>query len=84
MAVGILDVVIDFCDQFLHTAKRSPAKRSLRNAVEPDAYIPSNTKTSYLWDITLEQMDQVIPVICTNLPFRDRHAPLWSRSSCVI
>ena len=34
--VGILDVVIDFLDQFLHAAKRSAAKSLLRNAIEPD------------------------------------------------
>ena len=39
MAVGILDVVIDFLDQFLDAAKRSPAKSSLRNAVEPDLHL---------------------------------------------
>jgi hypothetical protein len=39
MAVRILDVVIDFLDQFLHAAKRSPAKSSLRNAVEPDLHL---------------------------------------------
>ncbi len=39
MAVRILDVVIDFLDQFFHTAKRSPAKSSLGNAVEPDLHL---------------------------------------------
>jgi hypothetical protein len=39
MAVGILDVVIDFLDQFLHAAKRSPAKRLLRDAIEPDFHL---------------------------------------------
>ena len=39
MAVGILDVMVDFCDQFLHTAKRSPAKSSLRDAIEPDFHL---------------------------------------------
>ena len=39
MAVGILDVVIDFLDQFLHAAKRSPAKSLLRNAIEPDFHL---------------------------------------------
>jgi len=39
MAVGILDVVIDFCDQFLHAAKGSPAKSLLRDAIEPDFHL---------------------------------------------
>ena len=39
MAVGILDVVIDFLDQFLQAAKRSPAKCSLRDAIEPDIHL---------------------------------------------
>ena len=39
MAVGILDVGVDFCDQFLHAAKPSPAKSSLRDAIEPDFHL---------------------------------------------
>ena len=39
MAVGILGVVIDFLDQFLHAAKLSPAKTSLRDAIEPDLHL---------------------------------------------
>ena len=39
MTVGILDVVIDFRDQFLHTAERSPANSLLRDAIEPDLYL---------------------------------------------
>ncbi len=39
MTVGILDVVIDLCDQFLHAAKRSPTKRLLRDAIEPDFHL---------------------------------------------
>jgi len=39
MTVGILDVVIDFRDQFLHTAKSSPANGLLRDAVELDLYL---------------------------------------------
>ena len=39
IAVGILDVVIDFLDQVFHTAKRSPAKSSLRDAIEPDFHL---------------------------------------------
>jgi hypothetical protein len=39
VAVGILHVVIDFCDQFLHAAKGSPAKSLLGNAVEPDFHL---------------------------------------------
>ena len=31
--------MIDFCDQFLHAAKRSPAKSLLRNAIEPDFHL---------------------------------------------
>ena len=36
IAVGILDVAIDFCGQFLDAAKGSPAKISLCDAIEPD------------------------------------------------
>src|SRR5271155_6288803 len=39
MAVGILDVVIDFLDQFLHAPKGSPAKSLLCNAIEPDFHL---------------------------------------------
>ena len=39
MAVRILDVVIDFLDQFLDAAKGSPAKSSLRDAIEPDLHL---------------------------------------------
>lgn len=39
MTVGILDVVIDFRDQFLHTAECSPANGLLRNAIEPDLHL---------------------------------------------
>jgi hypothetical protein len=39
MAVRILDVVIDFSDQFFHAAKRSPTKSSLRDAIEPDLHL---------------------------------------------
>jgi hypothetical protein len=39
MAVGILDVVIDFRDQFLHAAKGSPAKSLLRDAMEADLHL---------------------------------------------
>ena len=39
MAVGIVDVVIDFLDQFLHAAKRSPTKSLLRDAIEPDFHL---------------------------------------------
>ena len=39
MAVGILYVMIDFRDQFLHTAKRSPANGLLCDAIEPDLYL---------------------------------------------
>ena len=39
MAVGILDVVIDFLDQFLHAAKRSPTKSLLCDAIEPDFHL---------------------------------------------
>jgi hypothetical protein len=35
MAVGIVDVVIDFLDQSLHAAKRSPTKSLLRDAIDP-------------------------------------------------
>jgi len=41
MAVRILDVVIDFLDQFLDAAKGSPAKSSLRDAIEPDLHLIS-------------------------------------------
>jgi putative transposase len=39
MAVGILDVGIYFPDQFSHAAKRSPAKSSLRDAIEPNLHL---------------------------------------------
>jgi hypothetical protein len=39
MTVGILDVMIDFRDQFLHTAERSPANGLLRDAIEPDLHL---------------------------------------------
>jgi len=39
MAVGILDVVIDFLDQVFHAAERSPANGLLCNAVEPDLHL---------------------------------------------
>jgi len=39
MTVGILDVMIDFRDQFLHTAERSPANCLLRDAIEPDLHL---------------------------------------------
>jgi hypothetical protein len=39
MVVRILDVVIDFLDQFLDAAKGSPAKSSLRDAIEPDLHL---------------------------------------------
>ena len=39
MAVGIVDVVIDFLDQFLDAAKRPPTNGLLRNAVEPDLHL---------------------------------------------
>ena len=31
--------MVDFCDQFLHAARRSPAKSSLRDAIEPDFHL---------------------------------------------
>jgi hypothetical protein len=31
--------VIDFLDQFLHAAKRSPTKSLLRDAIEPDFHL---------------------------------------------
>ena len=31
--------MIDFCDQFLHAAKRSPTKSLLRDAIEPDFHL---------------------------------------------
>ena len=39
MAVGILDVVIDFLDQVFHAAEGSSANGLLRNAVEPDLHL---------------------------------------------
>jgi hypothetical protein len=39
LAVGILDVVIDFLDQVFHAAKGSPANGLLRNAVAPDFHL---------------------------------------------
>jgi hypothetical protein len=39
MTVGILDVTIDFRDQFLHTAERSPANDLLRDAIESDLHL---------------------------------------------
>ena len=35
----MLDVVIDFLDQVFHTAKGSPAKSSLRDAIEPNFHL---------------------------------------------
>ena len=39
MTIGILDVMIDFRDQFLHAAERSPANGLLCDAVEPDLHL---------------------------------------------
>ena len=39
MVVGTLNVLIDFLDQFLHTAKRSPANGLLGDPVKPDLYL---------------------------------------------
>src|SRR5258705_10328588 len=39
MAVGILDVVIDFLDQVFHATERSAANGLLRNTVEPDLHL---------------------------------------------
>ena len=39
MTIGILDVMIDFLDQFLHTAERPAANGLLRDAIEPDFHL---------------------------------------------
>src|SRR5215469_2307362 len=39
VAVRVLHVVVDFGNQFLHAAERSPANGSLRDAVEPDLHL---------------------------------------------
>ena len=35
MAIGILNIAIDFLDQFFHAAEGSPAYGLLRDAIEP-------------------------------------------------
>jgi len=67
MAVGILDVVIDFLDQFLHTAKRSPAKSSLRDAIEPDLHLiepeaPIGLQSEHEKSLTCRQQDDLVPI----------------------
>ena len=39
MAIGILNIAIDFLDQFFHAAKRPTTNSLLGNAVEPDLHL---------------------------------------------
>ena len=39
MAIGILNIAIDFLDQFFHAAEGSPAYGLLRDAIEPDLHL---------------------------------------------